>query len=76
MNNTVADILIEALPYIRNFSGKTIQMDNGIRKIKVKVYVEGGKTGEAEITVGINTDPNYLSPTPTVGQILTVTSAP
>ncbi|KKS98389.1 MAG: 1A family penicillin-binding protein [Candidatus Gottesmanbacteria bacterium GW2011_GWA2_43_14] len=59
-----------------NSIGKTIQMDNGIRKIKVKVYVEGGKTGEAEITVGINTDPNYLSPTPTVGQILTVTSAP
>ena len=29
MNNTVADILIEALPYIRNFSGKTIVIKYG-----------------------------------------------
>lgn len=29
MNNTVADILIEALPYIRNFSGKTLVIKYG-----------------------------------------------
>ncbi|MGD9824803.1 MAG: acetylglutamate kinase, partial [Desulfobacter sp.] len=29
MKNTVADILIEALPYIRKFSGKTVVIKYG-----------------------------------------------
>ena len=47
-----------------NSINKTIQLENGIRLIKVKATASGGKTGEAEITVGINTDPNFTSPTP------------
>ena len=43
---------------------KTISLDNGVRLIKVKATASGGKSAEAEIIVGINTDPNFVSPTP------------
>ena len=33
---------------------ETVKLDKGIHKIKVKATNEDGKTGESEITVGIN----------------------
>lgn len=47
-----------------NSINKTISLENGVRLIKAKATASGGKTGEAEITIGINTDPNFISPTP------------
>ena len=49
---------------------RTISIENGIRKIKVRALDEEGRSGESEITIGVNTavepTPTPLSATPTV----------
>ena len=44
----------------------TLNIDNGIRRIKVKATDEDGRSGESEITIGINTSAEpTLIPQPT-----------
>ncbi|OGG31064.1 hypothetical protein A3I51_04275 [Candidatus Gottesmanbacteria bacterium RIFCSPLOWO2_02_FULL_38_8] len=45
---------------------RTLNIDNGIRRIKVKATDEDGRSGESEITIGINTSAEpTLIPQPT-----------
>ena len=41
---------------------RTVNIENGIRKIKVRAIDEEGRSGESEITIGVNTT---VEPTPT-----------
>lgn len=44
---------------------ETINLDTGIRKIKVKAYDEQGRSGESEITIGVKTSLDAPTPSPT-----------
>jgi len=48
---------------------KNINLPDGIHKIKVTATDEQGKTGDSEITVGINADPEQLTVTPAITEV-------